>query len=74
MTKDTKIIKANDPNNGKCAGPNLKKDTKCDCAIEKFENKNYSDYFSTNYFSWILKFALITLFIYLVFTLFSKSF
>jgi len=70
MMKDTKIIKANDSKNGKCSGPNMDKNAKCDCAIEKFENNNSSDYLSTNYFSWILKFALITLFIYLVFRLF----
>ena len=71
MSNDTKIIKAND----KCSVPN-NNNTKCDCVVEKFENNNGNNniYIQsyTNVLLYVLKFALITFFIYLVFSYFQK--
>jgi len=74
MSNETKIIKAN----GKCNQLNNKnknKDANCDCAIENFENNNtikkhtlFGISYENNIFIYLLKFALITFFIYLVFS------
>jgi hypothetical protein len=72
MSNDTKIIKATD----KCSIPN--NNTKCDCVVEKFENNNENKNNNlniksyTNVLLYVLKFALITFFIYLVFSFFQK--
>ena len=62
MSNETKIIKAN----GKI--PN-KNNTKCNCNVEKFENigskKSFYDSYSSIIF-YVLKFSLITLFLYLI--------
>jgi hypothetical protein len=73
MSNDTIIEKAN----GKCSIPN-NKNTKCDCVVEKFENNNENGKNNlniqsyTNILLYVLKFALITFFIYLVFSYFQK--
>jgi hypothetical protein len=68
MSNNTKIIRAND----KCTIPN--NNTKCDCVVEKFESNNEKSFIKlyTPTFMYILKFTLITLFIYLVFSYFQK--
>jgi len=73
MSNETKIIKAT----GKCNPINNKnKNANCDCAIENFENNtndtNNNTLFGVSYKNniiiYLLKFALITFFIYLVFS------
>jgi hypothetical protein len=73
MSNETRIIRSN----GKCTPPN-NNNANCDCAIEKFENNNdnknsiFGVSNQNNIFIYLLKFGLITFFIYLVFSTLTK--